>query len=30
MRNPFDNEERKAFRDTIRKYCETEIEPTRN
>jgi len=27
MRNPFDNEERKAFRDTIRKYCETEIEP---
>jgi acyl-CoA dehydrogenase len=27
MRNPFDTEERIAFRDMVRKYCETKIEP---
>ena len=27
MQNPFDTEERKAFRETIRRYVDTEIKP---
>ena len=27
MQNPFETEERRAFRETIRRYVETEIKP---